>query len=328
MRGKLIRLPELQRAVSNRQSRRGTRDSQWRSYLPWPTSGPHEETCTQIPLATHRRTNPPPAKTKTDSQQSSELASAVQLLTIVGAVRFVNVHCVVSEARQRNASEEDCHYRHVHCEAARIGGRDQVLDDVMSGRAAPPFRSDRASFPVCARSARPTADHNKETGRARQRRSPAPCRQHRQSCRGPQIDSPACTQSRWPGTHQPNAGNYNPAGCGRVPENIKRTIIQAARTNWNLELFALPSSRGRAKWVAGVFAGNNSPMPKKISLRDARGKLISGSFAVREGMITVTASDGRTKTAKIDEGMLRHETLAKMLLLQMHREGVIQGPTM
>ena len=49
---------------------------------------------------------------------------------------------------------------------------------------------------------------------------------------------------------------------------------------------------------------------------------------MREGMITVTASDGRTKTAKIDEGMLRHETLAKMLLLQMHRECVIQGPAM
>ena len=82
----------------------------------------------------------------------------------------------------------------------------------------------------------------------------------------------------------------------------------------------------RNGWSA-YFAANNSPMQKKISLRDARGKLISGSFAVREGMITVTASDGRTKTAKIDEGMLRHETLAKMLLLQMYREGVIQGPT-
>jgi hypothetical protein len=63
----------------------------------------------------------------------------------------------------------------------------------------------------------------------------------------------------------PNPGNYNPAGCGRVPENIKKSIIQAARTNWNLELFALPPSRGRAKWVAGVFAANNSPMPKKIA---------------------------------------------------------------
>jgi hypothetical protein len=107
----------------------------------------------------------------------------------------------------------------------------------------------------------------------------------------------------------PNRGN--PAGCGRVRENIKRTIIQAARTNWNLELFALPPSRGRAKLVAGVFAANNSPMPKKISLRDARGKLISESFAVHERMITVTASDGWMKTAEIDEGMLSHETLAK-----------------
>jgi hypothetical protein len=37
--------------------------------------------------------------------------------------------------------------------------------------------------------------------------------------------------------------------------------------------------------------------------------------------------DGRMKTAKIDQGMLRHDILAKMLLLQMRREGVSQGPT-
>jgi hypothetical protein len=53
---------------------------------------------------TQRRTNPPLAKTKTDSQQSCELAGPVRLLTVVGAVRFVTVDCVVSEVRQRNTS--------------------------------------------------------------------------------------------------------------------------------------------------------------------------------------------------------------------------------
>ena len=41
---------------------------------------------------------------------------------------------------------------------------------------------------------------------------------------------------------------------------------------------------------------------KKISMRDAGGKLVSGSFDVRQGMITVTASDGRTKTAVAESG--------------------------
>jgi hypothetical protein len=38
-------------------------------------------------------------------------------------------------------------------------------------------------------------------------------------------------------------------------------------------------------------------------------------------MITVTAHDGRRKMAEIEEGMLSPETLAKMLLLQLHQEG-------
>ena len=62
--------------------------------------------------------------TKTDSQHSCELAGPVRLLTAFRAVSFVNVHCVISDARQRDTSEEDCHHRHVHYEAARIGGRD------------------------------------------------------------------------------------------------------------------------------------------------------------------------------------------------------------
>jgi hypothetical protein len=45
-------------------------------------------------------------------------------------------------------------------------------------------------------------------------------------------------------------------------------------------------------------------MSEKISLQDADGKHISGRFEVSHGRITVTAPDGRTKTAEIDEEML------------------------
>jgi hypothetical protein len=61
-------------------------------------------------------------------------------------------------------------------------------------------------------------------------------------------------------------------------------------------------------------------MNEKISLQDTNGKRVSGHFEVRRGTITVTASDGRKKTAEIDEAMLSLETHAKSLLLQLHRE--------
>jgi hypothetical protein len=48
-------------------------------------------------------------------------------------------------------------------------------------------------------------------------------------------------------------------------------------------------------------------------------KFFSGRFEVSEGLMTVTSSDGSTKTADIQESMLSLETLARMLLLQMHR---------
>ena len=38
-------------------------------------------------------------------------------------------------------------------------------------------------------------------------------------------------------------------------------------------------------------------MSEKISFQDAEGKRISGLFDVTGGLITVTAGDGRTKTA-------------------------------
>jgi hypothetical protein len=62
-------------------------------------------------------------------------------------------------------------------------------------------------------------------------------------------------------------------------------------------------------------------MSEQISFQDADGKHVSGRFDVSDGMITVTAPDGRKKTAKIEEGMLSPETLARMLLLQLHHEG-------
>ena len=61
-------------------------------------------------------------------------------------------------------------------------------------------------------------------------------------------------------------------------------------------------------------------MSEKNSFRDIDGKNIAGQFEVSDGKITVTIIDGRTKTAEVDERMLGNETLAKMVLLQMHRQ--------
>jgi hypothetical protein len=59
-------------------------------------------------------------------------------------------------------------------------------------------------------------------------------------------------------------------------------------------------------------------MSEKISFQDANGTEVSGRFEVSHGMITVTAPDGRTKTAEIEEGTLSPETFAKMLLFLLH----------
>jgi hypothetical protein len=60
-------------------------------------------------------------------------------------------------------------------------------------------------------------------------------------------------------------------------------------------------------------------MSKEITFQDLTGEPVSGRFEVREGLMTVTLSDGSTKTADVQESMLSSETLAKMLLLQLHR---------
>jgi hypothetical protein len=61
-------------------------------------------------------------------------------------------------------------------------------------------------------------------------------------------------------------------------------------------------------------------MIAKISFLDTGGKRVSGCFEVSGGMITVTTSDGRTRTASIKESMLEPETLAKAVLLRWHQE--------
>jgi hypothetical protein len=59
---------------------------------------------------------------------------------------------------------------------------------------------------------------------------------------------------------------------------------------------------------------------EKISFQDTDGKRLSGLFNVSGGMITVTAPDGRTKTAGIEDSMLSPQTLARVLLLQLQQE--------
>ena len=62
-------------------------------------------------------------------------------------------------------------------------------------------------------------------------------------------------------------------------------------------------------------------MSEKISIQDVDGKSISGHYVLSNGIVIVTASDGRTTRAAIEESMLSPETLARTLLLQLHRNG-------
>jgi hypothetical protein len=63
------------------------------------------------------------------------------------------------------------------------------------------------------------------------------------------------------------------------------------------------------------------PQIEEINI-EADGKRISGRYVVRDGMVTVIASDGRTRTAAIEDSMLSQEILAKTLLLQICRREV------
>jgi hypothetical protein len=75
-------------------------------------------------------------------------------------------------------------------------------------------------------------------------------------------------------------------------------------------------------------------MITKISFQDADGRSVSGQFQMSRGMITVTAVDGRTKTAKIEESMLSPDntgenvvasTASRRATLTPHR-GIAAGP--
>jgi hypothetical protein len=50
-------------------------------------------------------------------------------------------------------------------------------------------------------------------------------------------------------------------------------------------------------------------------------QLVSGRFVVKDEMVTVTASDGRTTNGVIEDSMLSPGHIAKTLLLQSHRMG-------
>jgi hypothetical protein len=63
-------------------------------------------------------------------------------------------------------------------------------------------------------------------------------------------------------------------------------------------------------------------MSEKIGIQDVDGKPISGHYVLRDGIVIVTASDGRATRGGIEDSMLSPETLAKTLLLQLHRNGI------
>jgi hypothetical protein len=57
-------------------------------------------------------------------------------------------------------------------------------------------------------------------------------------------------------------------------------------------------------------------MNEKVSFEEA-GKRISGQYVVRDGMVTVTASNGRTMRGVIEDSMLSAETLANTLFVSI-----------
>jgi hypothetical protein len=61
-------------------------------------------------------------------------------------------------------------------------------------------------------------------------------------------------------------------------------------------------------WTAPT-EGQGGIMGKKIRFRDANGKGVSGNFEINGGRITVSAPDGRTRMAGMDESMLNPKTL-------------------
>ena len=85
--------------------------------------------------------------------------------------------------------------------------------------------------------------------------------------------------------------------------------LYGQRSNYQAGFQAMVGKRHSRVWA----------MSKKISFVDTSGRPVSGHFEVSEGLIIVTLSDGTKTAADIQESMLSRETLARMLLLQMHQ---------
>jgi len=91
--------------------------------------------------------------------------------------------------------------------------------------------------------------------------------------------------------------------------------------------------RGRARRLSALLTGlkagssdcnaesltKESHLSEEISISDANGKCIHGNYEITNGVVTVTTAKGLSRTADVDENMLSPETLARMLLLQLHK---------
>ena len=61
-------------------------------------------------------------------------------------------------------------------------------------------------------------------------------------------------------------------------------------------------------------------MSGDIVVQNEQGAGLTGSFEVTDGIVIVTASDGRTTKGDLEGSELSAETLARMLLFRLHLE--------
>jgi hypothetical protein len=61
-------------------------------------------------------------------------------------------------------------------------------------------------------------------------------------------------------------------------------------------------------------------MATEVRFKDANNKPVSRTFEVHDDVVSVSTPDGRVLKANVDDSMLSPETLAKVLLLQLHKE--------
>ena len=67
-----------------------------------------------------------------------------------------------------------------------------------------------------------------------------------------------------------------------------------------------------------TFGARQQTMSENISFKLANGKTISARLEVKDGIVTVTAGDGRTRALDMENSMLSRGTSARILLLQLH----------